>query len=380
MSSFATPPGHSSAHDSIVTLHCFKVSSTEEQELERLELTKDSVVCVPDEAPGHQLFALKVSGIGVSKVFESVSSRGGSVPYYKRVETSWMLGMHSADTLKDWLAMLREVVGEIVEAHDGNRSRAPSIARTGSSDSSSHLSITYSAGRSHAASTSPTEVRGSGSLTKEDLLRAGVLNNGPASSEMERGSSHGSYARSESGFAALFAGEPPVAREEIGDSIDPEGAHGARMASPSVVIVSAASTSQSARMRRIAAAAAADAAAAEAAAAAAPLGLSSLERGTSGSQAFNAGPSLLSVFPLPPAPRGPPARVSSRTTPPRPGPPPSAPLPPLPSALLSQPQRVSVQPEAFADAPAEAVSLTNIIDHLSGLLYEEPTPAVAASS
>ncbi|ORY73611.1 hypothetical protein BCR35DRAFT_307060 [Leucosporidium creatinivorum] len=101
---------------SIPSLHLFKPpAARNDREIARLELTRDSVVCVPEDesslalgGSGKVNYALKVTGLATRESDE----RGRPVDG-ERKRTSWILGMEKVEQMARWLKVLKAAVHEL---------------------------------------------------------------------------------------------------------------------------------------------------------------------------------------------------------------------------------------------------------------------------
>ncbi|KAL8276233.1 hypothetical protein RQP46_011350 [Phenoliferia psychrophenolica] len=134
LTSYPTPV-HSSA-PILANLHAFKSSFATEKEMARLELTKASIVCMPDDSFGR-MYALKVTGI----VAVERDVRGRLPPGYQPKEDSWLIGMDGVDSLKLWMEQLRAIVEDVGTVTPVENPRASEMTRTSSDNNSVRTSV-----------------------------------------------------------------------------------------------------------------------------------------------------------------------------------------------------------------------------------------------
>ncbi|KAK4704829.1 hypothetical protein P7C70_g1379, partial [Phenoliferia sp. Uapishka_3] len=187
LTSFPSPT-HNSAP--VFMLHSFRSSQAGERERDRLELTKASIVCVPDDSAGR-IYALKITG---------QDRQQGK-------EESWVIGMENVKSLKIWMEQLKAVVQDLANPPKPDPA---SMKRTHSESTSSHS--LENAGSDHAHSSGSPRSSVSGSRfrsSKVDPKRTGSPS--PArsartpSSNEEGGSSLSEYSF---GIAAGNVGRP----------------------------------------------------------------------------------------------------------------------------------------------------------------------------
>ncbi|KAM0751865.1 hypothetical protein T439DRAFT_221121 [Meredithblackwellia eburnea MCA 4105] len=154
------PTSHSPTPGPSITLHAFKTAHVSERERDRLTLTKDSIVCVPDDSAGR-MYALKVTGLQPRDRDEQGNWIEGP-----RKEASWLISMDGVASLKTWMEQLKAVVGELGTAKAASvKSRSGSVDQTGRSFTESgelakrraSESSTASGGERRRPSVTPTE-------------------------------------------------------------------------------------------------------------------------------------------------------------------------------------------------------------------------------
>lgn len=131
LTSYPTPE-HSTA-PLLANLHTFKSSFATEKEMTRLELTKWSIVCVPEDNFGR-LYALKVTGI----VPAERDAKGRIARSHQSKEDSWLIGMDSVESLKLWMEQLKGIVEELNAAPAAATTPPTEMRRTGSDGASIH--------------------------------------------------------------------------------------------------------------------------------------------------------------------------------------------------------------------------------------------------
>jgi hypothetical protein len=84
-------------------LHLFKSSSSEEREVERLEINEDSVVFVADEEVEGRRGVVKVAGIDVGPSRKEKTQEASG-------QTTWMLQIADAAKAQKWIAAIKNVI------------------------------------------------------------------------------------------------------------------------------------------------------------------------------------------------------------------------------------------------------------------------------
>lgn len=91
-------------------LHLFKSSAADEKEMERLEITEDSVVFVAEEQEiGGRRNVVKVGGVDVVK---KVRDFGSSNNTEENGRTMWFLQISDADEAQKWITVIKNAIFE----------------------------------------------------------------------------------------------------------------------------------------------------------------------------------------------------------------------------------------------------------------------------
>jgi hypothetical protein len=84
-------------------LHIFKLSASEEREMERLEINEDSVVFVADEDVGGRKGVVKVGGVDVGPSRKEINQATGD-------QTMWFLQIADALEAQKWIAAIKVAI------------------------------------------------------------------------------------------------------------------------------------------------------------------------------------------------------------------------------------------------------------------------------
>lgn len=145
----------------VFSLHSFRSSQSAETEISRLELTRNSIVCVPPDGHG-KMFSIKITGLAPREKDE----KGRWVE--KRREESWVIACDTADGLKNWMGKLKEIVAELASKEEEVAGRESEITRLSGRTTSGGNDVAFNTGSGEVLGLlpafEPTPTTGSRSL------------------------------------------------------------------------------------------------------------------------------------------------------------------------------------------------------------------------